>query len=80
MDCIPQEYIVQDAFISIARNVRFHVSCEQIHDLLPPSFQSSHSHVDIMLLTNGIYIFIDILSLPIPPEQIWFLVLLHFVG
>lgn len=46
--------MVWNAFVSIARNIGFHVSCEQTQVLRPPSLQSSCEWVDIMLLVDGI--------------------------
>jgi hypothetical protein len=34
--------VVQDTFMIVATDVRFHVSGEQTHVLLPPDLQSSH--------------------------------------
>jgi hypothetical protein len=45
---------VQNVFVSIARNMRFHVSCDQTHVLSPPFLQSSHEQVDILLSIDGI--------------------------
>ncbi len=67
---------VWDGFASITRNVRFYVSCEQIHVLPLPSLQSSHQGVDIVLLM--VFTPWPMLSLSIPPKQILFCILFHF--
>jgi len=41
------------------RDARFHVLCEQINVLLPPSLQFSCQWVDIMLLIDGTCILVD---------------------
>lgn len=45
---------VQNVFVSIARDMGFHVSCDQTHVLSPPFFQSSREQVDILLSIDGI--------------------------
>ncbi len=51
---------IQNAFASIVKNARFHVSCEQTHVLPPPSLQFSCRQVDIVLSTNGIHTLVDV--------------------
>lgn len=50
---------IRDVFASIMRNARFHVSCEQINVLLPPSVQFPWGWVDIMLSIDGTCIWVD---------------------
>jgi hypothetical protein len=45
---------VQNVFVSIARNMRFHVSCDQTHVLSLPFLQSSCEQVDILVSIDGI--------------------------
>jgi hypothetical protein len=47
--------MVQNAFVSIAKDMGFHVSHEQTHVLPPPSLQSFCEWVDIMLSIDGIH-------------------------
>jgi len=56
---IASHNVIQDVFASIMRNARFHVSCEQINVLLPPSFQFSCWWVDIMLSIDGTCILVN---------------------
>jgi hypothetical protein len=43
--------VMKDAFASIARDASLHVSYEQTHVLLPPTFQSSHWPVNIVFFS-----------------------------
>ncbi len=71
--------VVEDAFVSIAKDARFHVSHEQTHVLFPLPF---------CLFINGLTLFYQLMafalqwmwSSPIPPKYTWSLKLFHLVG
>jgi len=53
-ECITTHDVVQDSFISIAKDVGFHVLHEQTHVLSMSFLQSSRQQMDIILIIDGI--------------------------
>ncbi len=47
--------VIRDAFMSIVRDVRFHILQEQTHILRPPSFQFFYQWINIVLLIDSIH-------------------------
>ncbi len=68
---------IRDGFTSIVREMKFHVSHEQIHVLPSPPFKlfigKLTSYYLLMVLTPS-----PMLSLPLSLGLIWFLMLFHF--
>ncbi len=60
--------VVQNVFIVIARNAKFHVLQKQIHVLPPPTLQSSHWRIDIVLIVNSVYMFGEVVI--VNPTQV----------
>jgi hypothetical protein len=58
---IASHNVVQDAFASIVKDARSHVSHEQTHVFPPPSFQSIYWSVDILLLVDSICTLVDMI-------------------
>jgi len=52
--------VVQDSFVSITRDAKFHVLREQTHVFPMPSFQTSWQQMDIVLTVDGIPILADV--------------------
>jgi hypothetical protein len=47
--------VVRDVFVTIAKDVRFHVSRKQSPILMPHALQSSHYQVNIVLLIDDVH-------------------------
>jgi len=60
--------VVQDAFMSIVRNMAFHVLREQTHIFPPTSLQSSCQRVDIVLSIDGIGTLVNVVI--VDPTQV----------
>jgi hypothetical protein len=55
--------VVWNIFVTIVKGARFHVSRKQIHVFhpFPPTLQSSHRQIDIMLLIDGVCMLANII-------------------
>jgi hypothetical protein len=51
---------IHDTFVTIARNVGFHVGWEQLQVLPSTTLNSSYRRVDIVLTKDGIRIIVDV--------------------
>jgi hypothetical protein len=47
--------VVRNVFATIAKDVKFHVSQNQTHVIMPLALQSSHHQVEIVLLVDNVY-------------------------
>jgi len=71
--------VVQNIFITIAKDAGFQVLWKQTHVLLPPTLQSLCCQVDIVLLIDGVHTLIDIVIVE-PFKLIWPCELFFLVG
>ncbi len=72
--------VVWDVFVTIVRNVGFHVLREQIHVFSPFTLQFLHRWVDIVLLVNGVYTLAKIvIANPIQIDLVLWAILYHGV-
>ncbi len=70
---------IWEGFTSIVRDMKFHVSHEQIHVLPLPSFQNFHWQIDIILPIDGTHTFTNVVIATFTQIN-WFFTLFHLVG
>jgi hypothetical protein len=63
------------------RNVKFHVLQKQTHVLPPPTLQSSHQRIDVVLIVNSVYMFADVVIVnPTRVDLVSWTVFSHWVA
>jgi hypothetical protein len=60
-ECNVTHDAICDSFISIVRDVNFHVSCKQTHVLLTPYLQWLWQQVNIVFIIDGIRALVDVI-------------------
>jgi len=53
--------VVQNVFVTIAKDAKFHVLQKQTHVLLPLAMKVSHHRIDIMLSIDDVNMLVDVI-------------------